>query len=89
MGDEEFEVGCEARDFGLPVADEGGGDDEEGRSCVVLLPSEQQCNHLQRLAEAHVIGEAGAEAEAGHELEPSVAFELIGAQGGAEIGWGW
>ena len=44
------------------------------------LHHQQQRQHLHRLAEAHVVGEAGAQAETGEQVQPSHADLLIGAQ---------
>ena len=40
----------------------------------------QERQHLQRLSQPHVVGEARAKAQAGHETQPRVAGDLIGAQ---------
>jgi hypothetical protein len=45
-----------------------------------VFQDQQQRQHLHRLAEAHVIGEAGAQAEAGEQMQPAHAGLLIGAQ---------
>jgi hypothetical protein len=44
------------------------------------LHHQQQRQHLHRLAEAHVVGEAGAQAETGEQVQPSQSNLLIGTQ---------
>ena len=85
MRDEDFQVGGELGDFGLPIADEGGRDDEEGRRFRFFLPSKEQGDDLQCFAQAHVIGQTGAKAEASQKLQPCKALELIRTHGRAQI----
>ena len=49
-------------------------------ACVASLSEDQQQRqHLHRLAEAHVISEARAQAEAGEQMQPPHAGLLIGS----------
>ena len=47
-------------------------------------PLQVQGDDGDRLAEAHVVGQAAAEAEGGHEVQPGQAPELVVAQGGVQ-----
>ncbi len=57
---------------------------------AVLGAREQQRQRLQRLAQAHVVGQAGAHAPVGQARQPLEAFDLIiaqlGLQGGRQLG---
>ena len=44
------------------------------------LPSNEHCQHLDRLAETHVVGQAAAQAHAFEEREPAQPFPLVVAQ---------
>ena len=71
----------EAAELTLPVAEKGRRADHEHRAADVHLRSEQvKGNDLDRLAEPHVVGEAGAEAELGHLMEPRHPAQLIRPQ---------
>ena len=69
----------EAAQLPLPVAEQGGrADDQGGRP----RPAGQvQGDHLHRLAEAHVVGQAPADAELGHLEQPGQAPD-VGRGGG-------
>ena len=57
-------------------------------SVCAALHHQQQRQHLHRLAEAHVVGEAGAQAEAGEQVQPSHSDLLIGTQCRLQCGTG-
>ncbi len=65
----------------LPSSDAG--TDDERRACGIgrLLAVQVQRDERDRLAEAHVVGEAAAEAERGHPGQPAQAAQLVVAQG--------
>ena len=46
---------------------------------------QQEIEHLDGFAESHVIGQAGAESEFGHEPQPTHAFDLVRSQRGLQI----
>ena len=72
----------EARRFRRPVGEQRRRGDEEARSAGRLPPlqRQQQREHLDRLAEPHVVGEAGAEPKPGQEVEPTHSGALVGPQ---------
>ena len=85
------EGGGEAGGFGDPVVhDAGGRDDERGGAGAALavraVQVEQNRQCLQGLAEAHVVGEHGAEAEVAEGAHPAVAAVLVVAEGGLQSG---
>ena len=94
MRDENAERRGEARRLRRPVGEQRGRRDDERRASFARLLAEPQDEgeQLDGLAEPHVVGEAGAEAEFGEEAEPAHADILIGAQSGlqrlARIGGG-
>src|SRR5713101_8479116 len=69
--DERLQAGREALRLALPVADDRSRTDDESGP-VVARPSlgEQQAEGLDRLAEAHVVGQARAEAPGPEERQP-------------------
>lgn len=72
-----------ARDLARPVDENGGGRDDEDLFVLEragILEVLQRGNHLQGLAEAHVVGEKPAHAEAQVVDEPREAARLIGAK---------
>ena len=75
-------VGRKAGHLALPVAHQRGRADHQRRRHVGLLPSvvQQQRDGLDRLAQAHVVGQAGAKAPAPQEGQPGEAAHLIGPQ---------
>ena len=81
---DDVERGAELLQLALPVAEDRGRADEEGRAVGVpgagRLLMEQRGDDLDRLAEAHVVGQAGAEAHVGHVGEPREPARLVGAQ---------
>ena len=58
---QKLQVWREAGRLGLPVAEQGCRRHEQAGTCAALL--EEQGQHLDGLAEAHVVGQAGAEME--------------------------
>ena len=77
----------EAGHFRLPVRQERGRQDQQRRASPppVLEPG-QEGQHLDRLAQAHVVGQARAQAQAGEKPQPFHARFLVDAQRGVEIG---
>ena len=85
MRDDRGESRREAFDLRGPVGQQGRRRDQEAGAprlltCRTRPHHQQQRQHLHRLAEAHVIGEARAQAEAGEQMQPSHAGLLIGSQ---------
>jgi hypothetical protein len=74
MNDRSFEVWREFFDFAGPIGEQRSGRDNEARARrrvgPVALDEEQQREDLDGLAEAHFVGEAGAESETGDEPQP-------------------
>ena len=66
----------------LASSEAGATSSEGARVCAAVLAPlhQQQRQDLDRLAEPHVVGEAGAEAEAGQQVQPAQAGLLIGPQ---------
>ena len=54
------------------------------RPLTRAAPHQQQRQHLDRLAQSHVVGEAGAEPEAGQQMQPLHAGALIRPQRAAQ-----
>ena len=85
---ERFRAGREFLRLAPPVLHYGGRADEQYRP---LFAAHAQIfderERLHRLAEAHVVGEARAHAEAYEAHEPREPFRLIGAQPPAEALW--
>ena len=81
---EDAQVGSEAARLLLPVEYERARNDDERRSPFVArlrrAPPVQQREHHHRLAQAHVVGEAPADAELLEECEPAEALALVAAQ---------
>ena len=82
------DTGGEAPDLGLPVAEERGGADHQGRPWPRHGPVEVEGDQGDRLAQTHVVGQAGAEPERGDALEPGEPLALVVAQHGREPGRG-
>ncbi len=72
--------GGEAPDLDLPVAQQGGGTDDQGRPRPLLGTVEVQGDQGHRLAEPHVVGQAGTQAQGRDPLEPGEALPLVVAQ---------
>ncbi len=76
-------AGGEAADLPSPVAHHAGGHDQQrgaGRGAEPLPLVLEQRDELDRLAQTHVVGEAGAEAHAIEEGQPAQARGLVGPQ---------
>ena len=85
LEDEHLELGREFRGFIGPVGDDrGGSDDERWQAGFFCALGGEVGEGLDGFAEAHVVGEDAVEAVGGEELEPAVAFRLIGSELGAE-----
>jgi len=81
MRDDDTQAGREAVRLGPPVAEQRGRHHDQARRPRLLpLHQQEQRQHLQRLAEPHVVGEAGAQPEAVEEPEPGHAIALVGPQ---------
>ena len=75
----------EPLDLRLPVGDQRGRHDEQtGAGLALLFQGEQQGDDLNGLAQAHVVGQAGAQAELRQEVQPAQAAVLVGPQLGAQ-----
>ncbi len=85
------EIWGEASRLRLPVADQRGRDAPAARGAAfcrrpaALLP-QQGGEDLDRLAESHVVGQAGADAELGAEPEPVQSGQLVVAKLALEAG---
>jgi len=80
---QEAETRREAARFVDPVVHQRTRDHDERRVSPppgALLAREQQSQYLDRLAEAHVVGEAPAEAESPQKTRATQAFGLIGPE---------
>ena len=82
------DAGGEAPDLGLPVAEEGGRADHQGRPGTGGGAVEVEGDQGDRLAQPHVVGQAGTEPEGGDALEPGEALALVVAEHGREPGRG-
>ena len=85
MRDERAQARREALDLRAQLASSDAGATSRLGPPLVRSPSslsehQQQRQHLHRLAEAHVVGEAGAEAERREQMQPAHAGLLIGPQ---------
>ena len=80
--------GREAGGLAPPVAQQAHGcDDEAGRvEAAVLLLAQQVCQGLQRLAQAHVVGQHAAQAVGAQVLQPGQPVLLVGPQRGLQAG---
>ncbi len=80
--------GSEAVYLSFPVADNRGRADHQHRSMTGLvtggLPGQVEGEHLNGLAQAHVVGEDAAEAQPVHLVEPGQPPFLVGAEGAVE-----
>ena len=89
VGDEQPQAGRKAFGLGRPVGHQRGGDDQQAgaarRRLLLAFDDQQQREDLDRLAESHVVGQAGAESQPGEQVEPANAGLLVGAQIGLEL----
>ena len=85
MHDRRLQVGRESLDLRRPVGQQRGGRHQQARPAPLR---QQQRQHLDRLAQPHVVGEAGAEPEPRQQLQPLHAGPLIRAQRAAQRGIG-
>ena len=74
---EHAELGREARRFAAPVGDERARHHHQRRSRSGAAPTQEQGEHLHRLAQAHVVGQAPAEREALQKIEPTKPLLLV------------
>ena len=82
MGGYGFQTWREASELRRPVGEQrDGGHQKAGCSGAVRLLTkyEQQRQHLNGLAQSHVIGQAGPQAELCEQIQPTHANLLIGA----------
>ncbi len=80
------EVGSEASKLSPPIADEARRHDDQARPIHAprfFLPREQ-CDRLQRLAQAHVVRQDAARVQLAQVIQPGKAFVLIGPKLGAK-----
>ncbi len=85
--DVDGEVGSEPRGLVLPGGqDRSGGDHEERPSLTGFARVRDQRQHLQGLAQAHVVGEDAAEAVLPEKGQPVESGALVGAEFGAKSG---
>ena len=88
MRDHGLEPGREPFDLRGPVGEQRRRGHQQARPPLAILHApqhEQQREHLDGLAEAHVIGEAGAEAEPGKQVEPADTDLLVGPKGAVQL----
>jgi hypothetical protein len=70
-------------DFHLPVAEKARGHHDDALlfgELAFLFHFQEECDDLQRLAEAHVVGQNAAEADLQVLVHPGVATHLVGAE---------
>ena len=72
----------EAGELVLPVVDQRGRADDNGRTCLrsLQLRREEHGDRLKRLAKAHVVGEDPAEAIGVQRPKPAIAGDLVFAE---------
>ena len=77
-----LQAGGKFFDLRGPVPQQRGGRHQQvrGNLCGTGLFHQQQRQHLDRLAEAHVVGQAGPEAKARQQVQPLRSCFLVGAQ---------
>ena len=80
------QAGGEAGDLVLPVGDQAGGHDDQRRrgQATGRLFDEDVRQGLQRLAQAHVVGQDAAHVQFPQRLQPGHAVALIGPQFGVQ-----
>ena len=80
--DDDRQVGGEPLDLAGPRREDGGRRDDEHRvgELAALLGAQRGRDDLQRLAQAHVVGEDATEAEVPQQREPPEALLLVGPQ---------
>ena len=84
--DHDRKIGGEAGRLFPPVVDHRGGADQKHRSldeCMPIPLNEGQ--GLNGLAQAHIIGQAGAQPPFPQEGEPRITPDLVGPQGPLEF----
>ena len=82
------QAGGELLRFPLPVVDHRGRADQQVGPFIALLVVPQNGGQgLDRLAQPHVVGQAGAKAPPAEEIEPRVAQLLVGAEFPHRIRW--
>ena len=79
MHDRSLQAGGEFLDLGRPVAEQGGRRDQQAGLGGGFL-HQQQRQDLDGLSQAHVVGQTGAQAETGQQVQPPRAGALVGAQ---------
>jgi len=77
-----LEIGGKTRRFVLPVEDQRGGQDDQGRlvEAAAFLFQQQVGQGLRRFAEAHVVSEDAGKIVLAQELQPGHALTLVRAQ---------
>ena len=76
------------RSVGAHRADHQGGAGGVGVVVDHITLVALECDHLQRLAQTHVVGENASDAQVRQMCQPVQTPLLIGAQYGLQIGWG-
>src|SRR5690606_10535754 len=81
--------GGEAADLPFPVAQQGRRAHHEGGSGLFgpFGPQQVQRDEGDGLAESHVVGQAAAQAQPGHAVQPAQSAQLVVAQGGGQGCW--
>ena len=81
MHDRGVQAGGEFLDLRRPVGQQRGRRHQQARRPgVARFLHQQQRQHLDGLAEPHVVGQAGAQAEARQQMQPARAGTLVGPQ---------
>ena len=84
MHDHRLQAGREFFDFRRPVGQQRGGRHQQARptlrTAILALLRQQQRQNLDRLAEPHVVGKAGAEPQSRQQMQPLHAGLLIRPQ---------
>ena len=87
MGDEHLQLGGETLDLQAPVVHERGRHHQQVGAVLLVAPAHRQhAEHLDGLAEAHVVGQTAAELQAAQRPQPLHADLLIRAQLGPQTG---
>ena len=80
------QAGRELLRFPLPVVDHRGRADQQvGLFVALLMVPQNGGQRLDRLAQSHVVGQAGAETPPAEKIEPRVAQLLVGAEFAVEF----
>ena len=89
MGNQQAQAGGETLGFRRPVGQQRSGRDQQAgalRAGTFAFEHQQQRQHLNRLAQPHVVGQASAQPEPCQQVQPLHACLLVGPQAGLEPG---